>query len=95
MNNITLIGIDLGKHTFHIHCQDKSGKALPHKKFTRTQLMAFLANCPSATVVMEACAGAHFMVGRINDFIDAEATCEAASRPSIRFVQPRTEAQQA
>lgn len=118
MNNITLIGIDLGKHTFYIYCQDKSGKALPHKKFTRTQLMAFLANCPSATVVMEACAGAHFMARRINDlgheaklispqfvrpfiksnkndFIDAETICEAASRPSMRFVQPRTEAQQA
>ncbi|RAX01418.1 hypothetical protein CKY04_05865 [Photorhabdus sp. S8-52] len=28
-------------------------------------------------------------------FVDAEAICEAASRPSMRFVQPRTEAQQA
>ncbi|MED9073813.1 IS110 family transposase, partial [Escherichia coli] len=69
-------------------------------------------------VVMEACAGAHFMARRIsdighdvklispqfvrpfvksnkNDFIDAEAICEAASRPSMRFVQPRTETQQA
>ncbi len=120
MNNMTLIGIgiDLGKHSFHIHCQDKSGKALLRKKLTRTKLMEFLANCPSTTVVMEACAGAHFMARRItelgheaklispqfvrpfvksnkNDFIDAEAICEAASRPSMRFVQPRTEAQQA
>ncbi|MBC8949925.1 transposase [Xenorhabdus sp. TS4] len=30
-----------------------------------------------------------------NDFVDAEAICEAASRPSMRFVQPRTESQQA
>lgn len=29
-----------------------------------------------------------------NDFIDAEAICEAASRPSMRFVSPETEAQQ-
>jgi transposase len=29
-----------------------------------------------------------------NDFVDAEAICEAASRPS-NFVQPRTESQQA
>ncbi len=50
MNTITLIGIDLGKHTFHIHCQDKSGKALLRKKFTRNKLMAFLAGCPSATI---------------------------------------------
>nr|MCA6223109.1 IS110 family transposase [Photorhabdus antumapuensis] len=67
MNNMTLIGIDLGKHTFHLHCQDKSGNALLRKKFTRTKLMEFLAGCPSATVVMEACAGVHFMARRIND----------------------------
>ena len=30
-----------------------------------------------------------------NDFVDAEAICEAASRPSMRFVQPRSESQQA
>ncbi|HBC9877654.1 TPA: IS110 family transposase [Escherichia coli] len=118
MQNVALIGIDLGKHSFHIHCQDKSGNALLRKKFTRTKLMQFLATCPSSVVVMEACAGAHFMTRRIsdigheaklispqfvrpfvksnkNDFIDAEAICEAASRPSMRFVQPRTETQQA
>lgn len=118
MQNVALIGIDLGKHSFHIHCQDKSGNALLRKKFTRTKLMQFLATCPSSVVVMEACAGAHFMARRIsdiaheaklispqfvrpfvksnkNDFIDAEAICEAASRPSMRFVQPRTETQQA
>ncbi|EFG7389619.1 IS110 family transposase [Escherichia coli] len=118
MQNVALIGIDLGKHFFHIHCQDKSGNALLRKKFTRTKLMQFLVTCPSSVVVMEACAGAHFMARRIsdiahdvklispqfvrpfvksnkNDFIDAEAICEAASRPSMRFVQPRTETQQA
>lgn len=118
MQNITLIGIDLGKYSFHIHCQDKSGKALLRKKFTRTKLMQFLATCPPSVVVMEACAGAHFMARRIsdfghetklispqfvrpfvksnkNDFVDAEAICEAASRPSMRFVQPKTEVQQA
>ncbi|HAL9907075.1 TPA: IS110 family transposase [Escherichia coli] len=118
MQNVALIGIDLGKHSFHIHCQDKSGNALLRKKFTRTKLMQFLVTCPSSVVVMEACAGAHFVAWRIsdighdvklispqfvrpfvksnkNDFIDAEAICEAASRPSMRFVQPRTETQQA
>jgi transposase len=118
MENVALIGIDLGKYAFHVHCQDRFGKAILHKKFTRTKLMQFLATCPSSTVVMEACAGAHFMARRIsdigheaklispqfvrpfvksnkNDFVDAEAICEAASRPSMRFVQPRTEIQQA
>ncbi|HHD7691695.1 TPA: IS110 family transposase, partial [Escherichia coli] len=62
MQNVALIGIDLGKHSFHIHCQDKSGNALLRKK-----LMQFLATCPSLVVVMEACAGAHFMARRISD----------------------------
>lgn len=118
MENVALIGIDLGKHAFHVLCQDRLGNALLHKKFTRAKLMQFLATCPSSTVVMESCAGAHFMARRIsdigheaklispqfvrpfvksnkNDFVDAEAICEAASRPSMRFVQPRTEIQQA
>ncbi|SQI23215.1 transposase [Salmonella enterica] len=30
-----------------------------------------------------------------NDYVDAGAICEAASRPSMRFVQPKTENQQA
>ncbi len=29
-----------------------------------------------------------------NDFVDAEAICEAASRPTMRFVTPKTESQQ-
>ena len=36
-----------------------------------------------------------FVKSNKNDFVDAEAICEAASRPSMRFVQPRTESQRA
>lgn len=38
MENIALIGIDLGKNSFHIHCQDSHGKALFRKKFTRSRV---------------------------------------------------------
>jgi len=31
MQNATLIGIDLGMHSFHVYCQDKSGKAMLRK----------------------------------------------------------------
>lgn len=117
MENVALIGIDLGKHSFHIHCQDRFGKALLRKKFNRTKLIESLATFPVCTIVMEACAGAHYMARRLaefghesklispqfvrpfvksnkNDFIDAEAICEAACRPSMRFVTPKTESQQ-
>ena len=35
-----------------------------------------------------------FVKGNKNDFAAAEAICEAASRPSMRFVTPKTESQQ-
>jgi transposase len=117
MQDVTLIGIDLGKHSFHVHGQDRQGRALLRKKFSRKQLIEFLATFHACTVVMEACAGAHhmarllagyghqvklispqfvrpFVKGNKNDFIDAEAICEAACRPSMRFVTPKTESQQ-
>lgn len=117
MEDVSLIGIDLGKHLFHLHGQDRQGRGLLRMKCNRRQLVEFLANFRPCTIVMEACAGAHHMARRLtefghqvklispqfvrpfvkankNDFIDAEAICEAASRPSMRFVSPKTEAQQ-
>lgn len=117
MENVTLIGIDLGKHSFHVHGQDRRGKALLRRKFNRKHLIEFFATFHPCTVVMEACAGAHYMARQLagfghdvklispqfvrpfvksnkNDFVDAEAICEAASRPSMRFVTPKNEAQQ-
>lgn len=117
MQDVKLIGIDLGKHSFHVHGQDLHGKALLRKKFSRKQLIEFFAKFHGCTVVMEACAGAHHMARQLashghevklispqfvrpfvksnkNDFVDAEAICEAASRPSMRFVTPKNEAQQ-
>jgi transposase len=35
-----------------------------------------------------------FVKSKKNYFVDAEAICEAASRPSMRFVTPKTETQQ-
>jgi len=117
MSELTMVGIDLGKHSFHLHGQDKTGREVFRKKLSRQQMMQFFSNLPVCTVVMEACAGAHFVArqlivmgheaklispqfvrpyvkGNKNDFVDAEAICEAASRPSMRFVSPKTEAQQ-
>lgn len=117
MHEVTLIGIDLGKHSFHVHGQDRRGKAVFRQKYTRKQLINFLATFHPCTLAMEACAGAHqmarhlasfghdvklinpqfvrpFVKGNKNDFIDAEAICEAACRPNMRFVTPKTEEQQ-
>jgi transposase len=67
MQNVTLIGIDLGKHTFHLHGQDYSGKEVFRKKVTLKQLFAFLGNFHPCTIVMEACAGAHWMARKLTE----------------------------
>lgn len=36
MQDVTLIGIDLGKHAFHLHGQDRAGKAVFRKKVNLT-----------------------------------------------------------
>jgi transposase len=117
MENIALIGIDLGKNSFHIHCQDHRGKAVYRKKFTRPKLIEFWRHAqqqPSRWKPVAVLTLWHaraelghfpklispqfvrpFVKSNKNDFVDAEAICEAASRPSMRFVQPRTESQQA
>lgn len=61
MKNMALIGIDTGKNSFHVHVQDRHGKAVYRKTFTRPKLIEFLATCPATTVVMETCGGSHFM----------------------------------
>lgn len=65
MSESALIGIDLGKHSFHLHDQDKSGREVFRKKCSRQQMMQFFGNLPSCVVVMEACAGAHFVARQL------------------------------
>ncbi|MFM0032584.1 IS110 family transposase, partial [Paraburkholderia madseniana] len=43
MQDVTLVGIDLGKHSFHLHGADGRGKAVFRKKVNRKQLIEFFA----------------------------------------------------
>jgi transposase len=65
MNEVTLIGIDLGKHSFHLHAQDATGRMVFRKKLSRQQLLRTLANGPSCRVVMEACAGSQWLARQL------------------------------
>jgi transposase len=58
---ITSIGIDLGKTTFHLVGLDGRGKVVVKKKFSRKQLLAYTANLEKSLIGMEACSGAHFI----------------------------------
>ncbi len=68
MDKVTLIGIDLGKKSFHAHGQDKAGRKVFCKKLTRKQLLEFFSNFQVSAVVMEACAGSHYMARKLVEF---------------------------
>lgn len=44
MSTVTLIGIDLGKHSLHLHGQDATGRLVFRKKCSRQQLFTLLGN---------------------------------------------------
>jgi transposase len=61
--NVRAIGIDLGKTVFHLVGMDDHGNIVVKKRFSRPQLMKFLANVPPCMIGMEASCGCHH-VGR-------------------------------
>ena len=118
MGKVSIIGLDLAKNVFQAHGADAAGIVVFRKKLRREQVLAFFAAQPACTVVMEACASAHYWGREIaklghttrlvaahyvkpfvkrqkNDAADAEAICEAAQRPTMRFVTVKSEEKQA
>src|SRR5213080_3861115 len=58
---IAVIGIDIGKNSFHIVGHDHRGAIVLRQKWSRGQVEALLANIPSCLIGMEACVGAHHL----------------------------------
>jgi transposase len=56
-----VIGIDIGKNSFHIMGQDQHGAIVLRQKWSRGQVEARLANLPPCLIGMEACVGAHHL----------------------------------
>jgi len=57
----TVIGIDIGKNSFHIVGQDQRGAIVLRQKWARGQVEAKFANMPPCLIGMEACVGAHHL----------------------------------
>jgi transposase len=57
----TVIGIDLGKNSFHVVGHDARGAIVLRQKWSRDQVEARLANIPHCLIGMEACVGAHHL----------------------------------
>jgi transposase len=58
---IAVIGIDIGKNSFHVVGQDKHGAIVLRQKWSRGQVEARLANLSPCLIGMEACVGAHHL----------------------------------
>ena len=64
-DTVAVLGIDIGKNTFHLVGLNKRGAIILRLKLSRTQLEAKLANLPPCLVGMEACVGAHHLSRRL------------------------------
>jgi transposase len=58
---IAVIGIDIGKNSFHIVGHDHRGAIVLRQKWSRGQVETRLANLPPCVIGMEACVGAHHL----------------------------------
>ena len=58
---VAVIGIDIGKNSFHIVGLDSRGAIVLRQKWSRGQVEARLANMPPCLIGMEACVGAHHL----------------------------------
>jgi transposase len=60
-SEIAVIGIDIGKNSFHIVGEDQRGAIVLRQKWSRGQVESRLANLPPCLIGMEACVGAHHL----------------------------------
>ncbi|WP_201842716.1 IS110 family transposase [Microvirga zambiensis] len=58
---VAILGIDIGKNSFHLIGLDARGAIVLRQKLSRGQVEARLANMPACLIGMEACVGAHHL----------------------------------
>ena len=58
---VAVIGIDIGKNSFHIVGLDDRGAIVLRQKWSRGQVEARFTNMPPCLIGMEACVGAHHL----------------------------------
>ena len=63
---IAVIGIDIGKNSFHVVGHDQRGAIVLRQKWSRGQVETRLANLPPCLIGMEACVGAHHLSRKLH-----------------------------
>jgi Transposase len=64
----TVIGIDIGKNSFHVVGLDDRGAIILRQKWSHGQIEARVANMPPCLIGMEACVGAHHLSRKLKAF---------------------------
>ena len=65
---IVVMGIDIGKNSFHVVGLDQRGAIVLRQKWSRGQVNARFANMPPCLIGMEACVGAHHLSRELKAF---------------------------
>ena len=64
---VAVIGIDIGKNSFHIVGLEQRGAIVLRQKWSRSQVEARFANMPPCLIGMEACVGAHHLSRKLKE----------------------------
>jgi len=85
---IAVIGIDIGKNSFHVVGLDRRGAILLRQKWSRGQVEARFANMPPSLIGMEACVGgAHHLSRKLREL------GHAARLMPAKYVRPYSKGQ--
>jgi transposase len=66
-DNITVLGIDLGKNWFHLTGLNEHGKSVFRKRVNRQQLAELAVTLPNCIVAMESCPGSQYWGRRFDE----------------------------
>ena len=61
ISEIAVVGIDIGKTSFHVIGLDRRGAVLLRQRWSRSQVELRFASMPPCLGGMEACVGAHHL----------------------------------
>src|SRR5580693_208777 len=67
-NAIAVVGVDIGKNSFHVVGLDDRGAIVLRQKWSRSQVESRFANMPPCLIGMEACVGAHHLSRKLKAF---------------------------
>jgi transposase len=84
---IAVVGIDIGKNSFHVVGLDQRGAIVLRQKWSRGQVDARFANMSPCLIGMEACVGAHHLSRRL------QALGHDARLMPARYVRPYSKGQ--